>query len=86
MIIGTILDSVPETLFVGVIVAMSIPGLIGAVIGLFLGNLMATLNGAKTMVQQGETKLNIIKQWSGDFLMVGLYGPIGYYLVKPLAG
>lgn len=86
VIIGTILDSVPETLFVGVIVAMHIPGLIGAVIALFLGNLMATLNGAKIMVEQGKTKLRISMQWLGDFAIVSISGPIGYYLVKPLSG
>jgi zinc transporter, ZIP family len=85
VIVGTILDSVPETLFIGVIIAMQLPGLIGAVIALFLGNLAATLYGAKLMVEQGLSKSKIIKEWLGDFVLVASAGPIGYYLVNPLS-
>ncbi len=85
IIVGTILDSVPETLFVGVIIAMHLHGLIGVVIALFLGNLAATLNGAKLMVEQGLSKSKIIKEWLGDFVLVAAAGPIGYYLVNQLS-
>lgn len=61
VIVGTILDSIPETLFVGVIIAMNLHGLIGAVIALFLGNLTATLNGAKIMLEKGQTKSKSLK-------------------------
>ena len=86
VIVGTILDSIPETLFVGVIIAMHIHGLIGAVIALFLGNLTATLNGAKIMLEEGKTKSKIFKEWILDFVIVAAAGPIGYFLVKPLSG
>jgi zinc transporter, ZIP family len=86
VIVGTILDSIPETLFVGVIIAMEIHGLIGAVIALFLGNLTATLNGAKIMLEEGKTKSKILKEWLLDFVIVASAGPIGYFLVKPLSG
>jgi zinc transporter, ZIP family len=86
VIVGTILDSIPETLFVGVIIAMNIHGLIGAVIALFLGNLTATLNGAKIMLEEGKTKSKIFKEWMLDFVIVAAAGPIGYFLVKPLSG
>lgn len=86
VIVGTILDSIPETLFVGVIIAMNIHGLIGAVIALFLGNLTATLNGAKIMLEEGKTKSKIFKEWMLDFVIVAVAGPIGYFLVKPLSG
>jgi len=86
VIVGTILDSIPETLFVGVIIAMSLPGLFGAVIALFLGNLSATLNGAKIMVEGGKTKSKILKEWLLDFVIVAAAGPIGYFLVEPLSG
>ena len=86
VIVGTILDSIPETLFVGVIIAMHIHGLIGAVIALFLGNLTATLNGAKIMLEEGKTKSKIFKEWILDFVIVSAAGPIGYFLVKPLSG
>lgn len=85
IVVGTILDSVPETLFVGVIIAMHLHGLIGVVIALFLGNLAATLNGAKLMVEQGLSKSKIIKEWLGDFVLVAAAGPIGYYLVNQLS-
>ncbi|HYF99104.1 MAG TPA: hypothetical protein VD815_03345 [Candidatus Saccharimonadales bacterium] len=85
VIVGTILDSVPETLFIGVIIAMQLQGLIGAVIALFLGNLAATLYGAKLMVEQGLSKFKVIKEWLGDFVLVAAAGPIGYYLVNPLS-
>jgi zinc transporter, ZIP family len=86
VIVGTILDSIPESLFVGVIIAMNIHGLIGAVITLFLGNLTATLNGAKIMLEEGKTKSKIFKEWMLDFVIVAAAGPIGYFLVKPLSG
>lgn len=85
VIVGTILDSIPETLFVGVIIAMQLHGLIGAVIALFFGNLAATLNGAKLMVEQGQAKSKVIKEWLSDFAIVAAAGPIGYFLVKPLS-
>jgi hypothetical protein len=56
ILVGTILDSIPETLFIGVIIGLNIHGLIGAVVALFLGNLTATLNGAKIMLEEGKTK------------------------------
>lgn len=86
VIVGTILDSIPETLFVGVIIAMQLHGLIGAAIALFLGNLGATLNGAKLMIEQGQSKPKVIRQWVTDFAVVAAAGPVGYYLVKPLSG
>ena len=85
VIVGTILDSIPETLFVGVIMAMNLHGLIGAVIALFLGNLTATLNGAKIMLEKGQIKSKIFKEWLLDFVIISAAGPIGYFLVKPLS-
>lgn len=55
-IIGTVLDSVPETLFVGIIAFLRQPGLYAAVVVLFLGNLATTLEGAKIMHKQGMEK------------------------------
>ena len=65
---------------------MNLHGLIGAVIALFLGNLTATLNGAKIMLEEGKTKSKIFKEWLLDFVIVSAAGPIGYFLVKPLSG
>ncbi len=84
-IVGTILDSVPENIFVGAIIALQIPGLIAAVLALFVGNLTATIDGAERMVSQGMRKSKIFKKWIINFLIVAPAGPIGLYLVKPLS-
>jgi zinc transporter, ZIP family len=55
-IVGTILDSVPETIFIGVIIALQEPGLFAAEAVLFMGNLATTLEGAKIMQKQGLKK------------------------------
>ncbi len=79
-VIGTILDSVPETLFVGIIAALRSPGLYAAVVVLFLGNIATTLEGAKIMLHQGYSKREILRDWVIDFLIVGLAAPLGYFL------
>jgi hypothetical protein len=79
-IIGTVLDSVPETLFVGIIAFLRQPGLLAAVVVLFLGNLAATLEGAKIMHKQGMGKKEILRGWLADFVIVALAAPIGYFL------
>lgn len=84
-IVGTILDSVPENIFVGAIIALQIPGLLAAVLALFVCNLTATIDGAERMVSQGMRKSKIFKKWTINFLIVAPAGPIGLYLVKPLS-
>jgi hypothetical protein len=79
-VVGTILDSVPETLFVGIIAALRQPGLLAAVIVLFLGNLATTLEGAKIMINQMMPKRKVFRDWFLDFLIVALAAPLGYYL------
>ena len=79
-IVGTILDSVPESLFVGIIAALRQPGLLAAVLVLFLGNLATTLEGAKIMHNQGMGRKRIFRDWFVDFLIVALAAPLGYFL------
>jgi hypothetical protein len=81
-IVGTILDSVPETLFVGIIAFLGQPGLYAAVVALFLGNLVTTLEGAKIMHIQGTAKKEIFRDWLADFVIVALAAPLGYFLAK----
>src|SRR5215211_2546125 len=50
VIIGTFLDSFPESIFIGVIIALNLQGLMAAVLALFIGNITATMEGAKRMV------------------------------------
>jgi zinc transporter ZupT len=83
-IVGTALDSVPENLFIGAIIAMHLPGLSAALIALFLGNLTATIDGAQRMFDRGMDRSRIFRKWIVDFAIVAPAGLIGWYLVKPL--
>ena len=83
-IVGTILDSLPENLFIGAIVALNLSGLSAALIALFLGNLTATMDGAQRMFDKGMQRSKIFKKWIVDFVIVAPAGLIGWYLVKPL--
>ena len=84
VIIGTFLDSFPETIFIGVIIALNLQGLMSAVLALFIGNLTATMEGAKRMVDDSKHNLKIFKQWLYVFVIVTIGGPLGWYLEKPL--
>ena len=84
VIIGTFLDSFPETIFIGVIIALNLQGLMSAVLALFLGNLTATMEGAKRMVDDSKHNLKIFNEWLYVFVIVTLGGPLGWYLEKPL--
>jgi len=85
VIVGTFTDSIPETIFIGVIIALGLQGLTAAVIALFLGNLAATLEGAKRMQEKDKSRFDIIKKWLYVFVPVALAGPVGFYLVRPLS-
>ncbi|MCW3994818.1 MAG: hypothetical protein NWE98_01550 [Candidatus Bathyarchaeota archaeon] len=81
-VIGAILDSVPETLFIGIIIALHEPGLSAAITVLFLGNLATTLEGAKIMHKQGIGRKKIFRDWLIDFAIVAVAAPVGYFLAK----
>ncbi len=85
IIVGTILDSVPEALFVGIIIALNQLGVVAAVIVLFLGNLAATLEGTKRMKRRKIKNRDILKGWLADFLVVAAAAPIGFYLANVIA-
>ena len=79
ILIGTLLDSIPESLFLGVIIALNISNLFGDTITLFLGNLSSTIEGAKRMYEEGigsenikEKRKKIIQQWMYVFLLVSI--------------
>ena len=84
VIIGTFLDSFPETIFIGVIIALNLQGLMPAVLALFIGNLTATMEGAKRMIDDSKHNLKIFNQWLCVFVIVTIGGPLGWYLEKPL--
>jgi zinc transporter, ZIP family len=84
-VVGTVLDSVPETLFVGIIAAFRAPGLYAAVAVLFLGNIATTLEGAKIMQHQGTPKREILRDWLIDFFIVALAAPLGFFLAQSVS-
>jgi len=84
VIIGTFLDSFPESIFIGVIISLNLQGLMAAVLALFIGNLTATMEGAKRMVDVSKRKSYVLKQWFYIFIIVAIGGPLGWYLEKPL--
>ncbi len=84
VIVGKLMDSIPKALFIGVIVALDLRGLLAAVISLFIGNITATIEGARRMSEEGKTRNQILKRWTYVFISVAVAGPIGYFLARPL--
>ncbi len=84
VIVGKLMDSIPKALFIGVIVALDLKGLLAAVISLFIGNITATIEGARRMIEEGKTRNQILKRWTYVFISVAIAGPIGYFVARPL--
>lgn len=80
IIIGTLADSHPETIMIGVMIALGIPGLFPTALALFIGNFTATIVGTRELIAENESKKQIVHQWSLVFLFVAIGGPIGYFL------
>lgn len=85
VIVGKLMDSLPKALFIGVIIALDLRGLLAAVTALFLGNITATIEGARRMSEEGKTKKQILKRWGYVSASVAIAGPMGYFLAKPLS-
>ncbi|MGD9533409.1 MAG: ZIP family metal transporter [Candidatus Nitrosocosmicus sp.] len=81
IIIGTLLDSIPEGLFIGILIALEHNTIIGALIALFLGNLSTAIEGAERMIEQRNTFRKIVLRWLVVFSIVTVTTPIGYFLV-----
>ena len=80
IIIGTVADSHPETIMIGVMIALGIPGLLPTALSLFIGNFAATIVGTRELIAENESKKKIVKKWSVVFIFVLIGGPIGYFL------
>jgi ZIP family zinc transporter len=80
IIVGTLADSHPETLIIGIIIGLGLQDLLPTIIVLFLGNITATIDGTKKMIESEISKREIIKRWSYVFFAVIIGGPIGYFL------
>ena len=80
IIIGTLADSHPETIMIGVMIALGIPGLFPTALTLFIGNFAATIVGTRELIAEDESKRKIVHKWSLVFMFVSIGGPIGYFL------
>lgn len=85
IIVGKLMDSLPKALFIGVIVALDLRGLLAAVTALFIGNITATIEGARRMSEEGKTRNQILKRWMYVSISVAVAGPMGYFLARPLS-
>jgi ZIP family zinc transporter len=85
MVVGELLDSVSEGLFIGILVALQNPGLVSAVSAIFLGNLATTIEAAKNMYQGGINRLKILRIWTYVFLAVAASAIIGYLISQYIA-
>ena len=82
VIVGKLMDSLPKALFIGVIVALDLRGLLAAVTALFIGNITATIEGARRMSEEGKTRNQILKRWMYVSISVAVAGPMGYLLSR----
>lgn len=84
LIVGKLMDSLPKALFIGIVIALDLKGLVPAIIALFLGNFTATIEGTRRMKEEGKSISEIMGKWIYIFSIVAIAGPIGYFLAKPL--
>jgi ZIP family zinc transporter len=80
IVIGTLTDSHPETIMIGVMIALGIPGLFPTALALFIGNFAATIVGTRELIAENESKRQILQKWATVFVFVTAGGPIGYFL------
>lgn len=80
IVIGTLTDSHPETIMIGVMIALGIPGLFPTALALFIGNFAATIVGTRELIAEREPKRKILQKWGMVFIFVAIGGPIGYFL------
>ena len=80
IVIGTLTDSHPETIMIGVMIALGIPGLFPTALTLFIGNFAATIVGTRELIAENESKRKILQKWATVFIFVTIGGPIGYFL------
>lgn len=85
VILGTVVDSTPETILIAAIIAIPLTGLVPSAVALFLGNLVAALEGTKRLYDRGGDKRIVLAGWLAVFGVVAAAGPIGYYLVQSLS-
>lgn len=63
VIIDTFADSHPETIIIGIILGLGLPGLVPTVLTLFLGNVTALIEGTRRMINEGESRYAVLGRW-----------------------
>lgn len=81
VILGTLIDSTPETIFVAALIALPLAGLVPSALALFLGNITATIEGTKRLYNRGARRSIVLYRWTVVFGIVFAAGPIGYFVV-----
>ncbi|MDQ3851211.1 MAG: hypothetical protein M3299_00075 [Thermoproteota archaeon] len=85
VLVGTLVDSTPETILLAIIIALPLAGLVPSAVALFLGNITASLEGTKRLYEKGGKKRIVLSGWMAVFGVVLAAGPLGYYLVQSLS-
>ena len=85
IILGTLIDSHPETIIIGIIIALGMSSLLPTVLALFTGNFAARVVGTINMIDEGKSKQEVLRKSFYVFIAVAIGGIIGYFLVRPLA-
>lgn len=80
IIVGKLMDSLSKSLFVGIMIALDLIGLLATLMVLFLGNLSAAIEGSRRMLLEGKDKKQILHMWTYVSLPIAIAGPIGYLL------
>ena len=62
IVIGTLTDSHPETIMIGVMIALGIPGLFPMALALFIVNFAATIVGTRELIAEREPKRKILQK------------------------
>lgn len=78
VIVGTLADSHPETLMIGIMIVLGIAGLLPTVLALFIGNFTATSVGTRQLMNEGKDEKKVLKKWFYVFLAVFVGGIIGF--------
>jgi zinc transporter, ZIP family len=79
IIVGEILDGIPEGLFIGIMIGLHIPHFISGIIAANIGNFAATVDAARDLHESGYSKKKNLKMWMILVVAIFVSTIIGYY-------
>jgi hypothetical protein len=62
IILGTLVDSHPETIIIGIIIALGMSSLLPTVLALFTGDFAARIVGTINMLDKGKSKQEVLRK------------------------